>query len=369
MLLQPALSRQHLPHILLVHGHEVPNHDLRLAIGRRFELRECRLETLLQQDIDQNHPIIFDVPLDTPAQIEALRLAIRMLPRPVPPVCCVISRLDRALMLRAHALGAEAVLHRPLGLTSVQHTLERMMDRSRRAKWKTMEGPEGIGLSAGTDVLEDLFSFAQGGTRMTQYELYDRGDSVIESLSETGLGTWVEAVREHHSQTFRHSLLVTGIAVGFGQMLTMRQEDLRRLAIAGLLHDVGKAFIPAEILEKPGRLEGDEQVVMRQHVNHGRNILTQQGGFSPEMIDVVAHHHEMLDGSGYPNGLMGNNIKDLVRVLTISDIFAALIEERAYKTAMDNETAYSILESMKGKLDPDLLNAFRPIARETKLAA
>lgn len=354
---------------LLVHGHEEPRHDLRLTIARRYRVLECRLEDFARQDFGANLPVILDIPLDTPAQIEAMRMAVRLMPKPTPPICAVIDRFDRALMLRAHALGAEAVLHRPLGIMSVQNTLEGLLNRTRRQNWRAMQGPAGAGLSAGTDVLEDLFAFAIGGTRMTQYELYDRGDSVIGSLAETGLGSWVEAVKQHHSQTFRHSLLVTGVAVGFGQALSMRQDDLRRLALAGLVHDIGKALIPTEILEKPGNLNAEEQVIMRQHVVHGRDILARQGGFAPEMVEVVAHHHEMIDGTGYPNGLMGNSIKDLVRVLTISDIFAALIEERSYKSPMDNESAFAVLESMSGKLDPVLIRAFRSIALETKLAA
>lgn len=369
MTLLPSLQSRPDARFLLVHGHEAPRHDVRLTIARRYGLRECQLEDFARQDFAENLPVILDIPLDTPAQIEAMRMAVRLLPQPTPPICAIIDRFDRALILRAHALGAEAILHRPLGIMSVQHTLEGMLERTRRQSWRAQQTPAGAGLSAGTDVLEDLFSFALGGTHMTQYELYDRGDSVIDSLAETGLGGWIEAVKQHHSQTFRHSLLVTGVAVGFGQLLSMRQDDLRRLALAGLVHDIGKALIPTEILEKPGHLTSEEQVIMRQHVTHGRDILSRQGGFAPEMIEVVAHHHELLDGSGYPNGLAGDRIKDLVRVLTISDVFAALIEERAYKAPLDNGTALTILESMSGKLDPALLNAFRPIALETKLAA
>lgn len=357
------------PRFLLVHGHENPHHDLRLAIGRRYGMRECPLGALSREDFGAGLPIILDVPLDQPHEIEAMRTAIKALPAPAPPVCAVLDRLDRTLILRAHALGAEAVLTRPLGFSTVQRTLDKLLDRMRRARWQESATPAGLGLNAGSDVLEDLFAFAAGGMRMTQYELYDRGDTVIESLAETGLGNWIEAVKSHHSQTFRHSLLVTGIAVGFGQQLGMRQADLRRLALSGLLHDIGKALIPRELLEKPDKLSADEQAVMRQHVVFGRDILSRQGGFAPEMIEVVGNHHELLDGSGYPNGLMGDQIRDLVRIVTISDIFAALIEERSYKPVMDNAAALAILERMEGKLDPVLLSAFRPIALETRLAA
>ena len=82
----------------------------------------------------------------------------------------------------------------------------------------------------------------------------------------------------------------------------------------------------------------------------------------PEILDAVRHHHEYLDGSGYPDGLCAESIADIVRILTISDIFAALIEARTYKPTMPRATAYEILMGMKGKLERPLVEAFREVA-------
>ena len=107
----------------------------------------------------------------------------------------------------------------------------------------------------------------------------------------------------HHTDSYRHCLFVTGFAVAFAQHLGMREDDQRRLARAALLHDVGKAFVPVAILDKPGKLTDEEMNVMRKHPRLGYDALAAQGGFPPEMLDVVLHHHEFLDGTGYPNGL------------------------------------------------------------------
>ncbi|KAF0231454.1 MAG: hypothetical protein FD175_755 [Beijerinckiaceae bacterium] len=360
---------RHQTQLLLVHGHESPRADIRTALAERHRFVECTLAELPGYAWTEPLELIIDAPLANEIDMEAIRTACRKLPKPQPGIACVIETLSRPLAVRAHAIGAEGVIPRPIAAGTVSRVVASLLDKARRRAWASQFGRQAAGLSAGTEVLEQLFEFAVSGSKLTQYELYDRGDIVIDTLAETGLGHWVEAVKAHHSQTFRHSLLVTGIAVGFGQHLTMRKEDLRRLALGGLLHDVGKAVIPVPLLEKPTGLTPDEAAIVREHTLHGRDILTRQGGFAPEMIDVVTHHHEMLDGSGYPNGLSGREIKDLVRIVTISDIFAALIEQRAYKLPLPNEAAYGILGAMDGKLDMSLVEAFKPIALETNLAA
>lgn len=142
----------------------------------------------------------------------------------------------------------------------------------------------------------------------------------------------------------------------------MREDDQRRLTRAALLHDVGKAFVPVAILDKEGQLSEDEVAEIRSHPRRGYDALAAQGGFPPEMLDVVLHHHELLDGSGYPEGLSGEAISDIVRLTTIVDIYAALVEKRAYREPFTHAKAFSIMEGMGRKLDQQLLQAFRPVA-------
>ena len=156
-------------------------------------------------------------------------------------------------------------------------------------------------------------------------------NKILKAIEHSSLREWLTTVGCHHTGTYRHCLFVTGFAVAFAQHLGMREDDQRRLARAALLHDVGKAFIPVEILDKPGSLTVRKWTEMREHPRRGYDVLAAQGGFPPEMLDVVLHHHEFLDGIGYPNGLRGNQISDIVRLTTIVDIYAALVEKRAYR--------------------------------------
>jgi HD-GYP domain-containing protein (c-di-GMP phosphodiesterase class II) len=132
--------------------------------------------------------------------------------------------------------------------------------------------------------------------------------------------------------------------------------------MAGLLHDTGKVMIPVEILEAPRRLDEEEMSAVRRHPALGHQALQAADGLHPEMLDMVLHHHEYLDGSGYPDGLAGREISDLTRIVTIADIFSALIELRPYRPPMSGHAAYQHLDDMGDKLDRDLVRAFRPLS-------
>ena len=154
------------------------------------------------------------------------------------------------------------------------------------------------------------------------------------------------------------------MAVSFGRHLGFSKADKQRLATAGLLHDIGKAKIPIHILEKPTQLSLEETAVMRTHPELGFEALRHERGLHTEMLDMVLYHHEYLDGSGYPHGLAGNEISDLVRTMTIADVYGALIEQRPYKPPLSGPDAYQMLIDMGPKLDKDLVRVFRPLAQK-----
>ncbi|MDP4027125.1 HD domain-containing protein [Methylobacterium sp. NEAU 140] len=190
----------------------------------------------------------------------------------------------------------------------------------------------------------------------------DMGTDLVErAVRETSIRDWVRTVQRFDDVTHQHVLLVAGLSVAFGGALGFAARDRHRLAKAALLHDIGKTRVPPAILNKPGRLEGDELRVMRSHAAEGHAMLA-GAGFEEETLAVVRSHHEMLDGSGYPDGLRGGEIPDLVRLVTVCDIYAALIERRPYKTPMPPAEALIVLGDMVSRLDGDLVRAFRPVA-------
>src|SRR5262249_49767116 len=218
------------------------------------------------------------------------------------------------------------------------------------------------GVAAAHTVFVKIFEKLPAGAVLTFEEVQQAETRILKAIKHSSLREWMTTVGCHHADSYRHCLFVTRSAVASAQHLGMREEDQRRLTRAALLHDVGKAFIPTAILDKPGKLNEAEVAEIRQHPRRGYEALLAQGVFPPEMLDVVLHHHELLDGSGYPNGLSGSQISDIVRLTTIVDIYTALVEKRAYRLPFTHSGAFGIMEGMGAKLDQQLLQAFRPVA-------
>lgn len=211
------------------------------------------------------------------------------------------------------------------------------------------------------DILDRILKIGRAGQAL-EPSLIATGAGYIENaLRETDVRTWLDVVWQFDDLTHQHCLLVAGLAAGFAQHLGLSKGDCERLTQAALLHDVGKSRIPVALLNKPGPLDEAERALIETHPLIGYEML-QRHGYPAEMLAVVRSHHEMLDGSGYPDRLQGRAIPDLVRLVTICDIYGALIERRTYKAAMEPTRAFAVLAGMEGKLDRDLVRAFRSIA-------
>jgi putative nucleotidyltransferase with HDIG domain len=264
---------------------------------------------------------------------------------------------------QAFALGATDVVSQPIDTKELLKKL--WSDFTALAGDKSdFKAHDHGGAAAAQDSLQEIFASACLGEAIKPTMIVSASAAVVNEIESRGLSSWINAVRKHHSQTYQHCLLVTGVATAFGQHLGLSQADRSRLSFAGMLHDIGKARIPVAILEKPGPLNGDEIDIMRKHPEYGLEALSKSADeLGPEMRDIVIHHHEYLDGSGYPHGLQGNEIADLVRIMTIADVYGALIERRAYKPPMSSQQAYDVLHEMGPKLDKDLVREFRFVTK------
>lgn len=130
--------------------------------------------------------------------------------------------------------------------------------------------------------------------------------------------------------THMHSLAVCALMVGLARRMEMDDHSVRKAGMAGLLHDLGKTAIPTSILHKPGPLDDAEWALMRSHPRHGAQLL-ESLGLDNEVIDACLHHHEKIDGSGYPDGLHQGDIGLLARMTAICDVYDAVTSDRPYK--------------------------------------
>jgi putative nucleotidyltransferase with HDIG domain len=317
-----------------------------LLSGARVRRGECRA-------------LVVKADLRVVENIEALRTTLGNLAH----VQRRIFLLDQTIHLgiaQAYALGATHVLTGPVSQAKLLSALADRTDPV--ADVPAAANDENDASSIGAMTIASMFAAVSNGTAIDVNGTRDAGRKIAERVAEKGISDWLTTVRRHHEGTYQHCLLVTGVAVDFGLSLGLAKRDMERLYTAAMFHDLGKATIPLAILDKPGRLDPQERATIETHPALGYDALKNNEDISPEVLDAVRHHHEYLDGSGYPDALCAENICDVVRILTISDIFAALIEDRRYKPPMPREQAYDILCGMQGKLEKALVAAFRPVA-------
>lgn len=314
---------------------------------------------------DPGARIVIDIDLMDPGKLQSVKANAAV--RQAGARIILVDRGVHGQIVQAKCLGATEVLPRPLSAGDLQRIfapqtapIMRPATGDAQIEVPSVEsGGERASIQAGADLLVSLF--ARGGTQgLVDMASVNRvGDQVVAAVSSVGLDRWLTTVRVHHAGTFQHCLLVTGTAAAFGRFLGLRQGDLRLLTATALLHDIGKAAIPLEILNKPHRLTDDEFEVMRQHPVIGYDMLASQPEVPEPTRLGVRHHHEYLDGSGYPDHLSGAAIPDLTRMLTVVDIYAALIEKRAYKKPRTPGEAMTVLRDVAagGKIDRALTTA------------
>lgn len=170
--------------------------------------------------------------------------------------------------------------------------------------------------------------------------------------------------------TAGHSLRVTAIATLIGERLGLPERDMYILRTGGLLHDIGKLSVPQEILDKRGALTDDERAIMETHPVEGYRIL--QAFHHPRasaIRDIVRHHHERLDGSGYPDRLTGPQISQFARIVAVADCYEAMTSDRPYRRAMSAVQALTILEqdANAGKLDAEVLRHLRELVLNSRI--
>ena len=314
---------------------------------------------LLENGAAQINPgsiLMIDADLRQMTRVEQIRVVLQQDLRGIPEKLFVVKNDVRSMIAQALALGATSIVSGPKEIIVKLAQIE-----AKATKGGCANTPSEIASSAAA--FASMFAAIRQGKSINLSDAENATSQIIHGIEKDGLSTWLDDVRRYHEGTFQHCLLVTGVAVAFALEIGFNKPDVKRLGIAATLHDIGKARIPLSILDKPGQLDPGEEEIMQSHPVIGYELLKGLPGITPEILDGVRHHHEYLDGSGYPDGLTASKISDLVRLLTIADIFAALIELRPYRQQMSRQDAYKVLCGMDGKLERALVKAFWNVAR------
>ena len=246
-------------------------------------------------------------------------------------------------------------LPRVRGAESCRCLKQDLLDQLRSAvfissKLTLAELTEGRGASVAdfSSSLEDAPGGIEPPLRLKSY-MDEQAKSVILSLAHN--------IEARHSLTDGHSDRLAERAMQLGARLGFSEEDLQDLRLGCLLHDIGKLAVPEHILLKPARLNAEETEIVRQHPVTGEKICAPLKCLRP-VLPLIRHHHERMDGSGYPDGLYGEEIPLKARILQVADVYDALTSDRPYREALTSEQALEILrqEAKYGWLDAALVS-------------
>lgn len=178
-----------------------------------------------------------------------------------------------------------------------------------------------------------------------------------------------QAIDAKDGFTRGHADRVSRIAGAIARQLGLPERQIEQIELAGMLHDIGKIGVEDRILMKPQRLEEDEQILMRRHPIYGASILEPSAALRP-LVPIVLHHHENFDGSGYPDGLKGDEIPIGSRIMIVADAYEAMTSDRIYRKALGHDRAMEQLNKFKGsQFDPRMVRALEEVVRKRGAAA
>lgn len=196
--------------------------------------------------------------------------------------------------------------------------------------------------------VEEIFQHARHGGAVDVVRVKRSVEPMIDSISRNpDACIWLARLKQQDQYTYQHSLGASIWAVALGRQLGLPRSDLRSLAIGGLLFDVGKLRIAPDLLHTDRPLSPDELNEMREHVRYGMDLIRETGLMNTDVLDMVAHHHERHNGSGYPQGLRGDAIPVFARIAGIVDCYDAITSHRSYASATSPSAAIKMLHEAK----------------------
>ncbi len=290
--------------------------------------------------------IVIDVDLADTRRRKALRRLFRE-QRPRRILAVAIDFDNRSARRAARAFGATTVLTRPVTAGILYRFVE---------GFERDPGPEPIAsaMTQGASALADAFSAFRNEHRLDLGAIRLAAADIADAVADCGIAAWLDAVARTHDGSTRPCLAMAGVAGAFGQQIGMGEKDVTLLTMAALLADLGIGALPRSLIDKTGPLSRDEVALYCQHPVAAHAYLKAHSAVPEAVFDAIRHHHELVDGSGYPDGLAGNALSDLARVLTVCDLLVELVDPHRQEPQLTFAEALDVLAVM---------------AREKKIAA
>ena len=265
---------------------------------------------------------------------------------------------DSDFSKHARAKGRDALV-KPFRRSALLNAISSQINQGVESAWDNIEPVQRSALKQTVSMFNGISDLIDEGAPLPYDDVKESCAPLVEAVSSHSFKDVLKGVRGHDNYSYVHSLRVATFLSLFGHTIGIRGDDLLTLSTGGLVHDVGKMSIPHDVLNKPGRLEGDDWETMKSHVGRTIDFLHNNATIPKGVITIAEQHHEKLDGTGYPNGLKGGELNELARMASIVDIFGALTDRRVYKDPMAPEKALGIMGGLKDEVDQSLLALFR----------
>ena len=216
-------------------------------------------------------------------------------------------------------------------------------------------------LAKSREAMQTMFQDARMGKALDTEHCLPLVNEIADSV-ERNPGALVSLARLKTSDayTFMHSVAVCALMVSLARQLKLSESQAREAGMAGLVHDMGKALMPLEVLNKPGALTQEEFAIMKSHPEEGYKLLKEGGGVSAVALDVCLHHHEKINGRGYPKGLKGDEISLYAKMGAVCDVYDAITSNRPYKAGWDPADSLTKMAAWtkEGHFDDRVFQAF-----------
>ena len=261
----------------------------------------------------------------------------------VPPDEPVISKAETETQVNAELVAA-ARANRDVAPISIHKEITRARKICAQAK----------------QAVASMFQEARMGKAVDAGKAHKMIEEISDSMTRNpGALISLARLKTADDYTYMHSTAVCALMIALGRQLKLDEELNRKLGVAGLLHDLGKAMVPLEILNKPGNLTDEEFRIMKSHPEEGIKLLRESHGVDEIAFDVVLRHHEKAEGSGYPKGLKSDEISLYAKMGAVCDVYDAITSNRPYKAGWDPaESLRKMAEWSAGHFDPAVFQAF-----------
>lgn len=208
--------------------------------------------------------------------------------------------------------------------------------------------------------IDDIFKHVSAGAKLDVIKLRKSIEPMVDSISRNpDACLWVSRLKDHDQYTYHHALSAAMWAVSLGRQLGLPRRDLRSLAMGCMLMDIGMLRVDRSLLQAQRKLTTEETAEVALHVSHGLDILKECGILNQDVIDIVAHHHERYDGSGYPAGLSRDQIPPFARIAAIVDTYDAITSTRSYAKPVSPSDAIKLLYGLRDQdFQAELVEAF-----------